>query len=259
MILRGTVFSQVLEMDTIITVVAPTKLKAGGNHKVVYLLHGLCGDANNWVDFTRLPAYANEHDFIFILPSVGRSFYTDMKFGPKYFSYVVDELPKFAQTLFNISAKPEDTILMGGSMGGYGALKAALARPEQYGVCCAFSSGSLFMAEWLEDIRKDKPKAKNFYGRMIDDLEAMYGENLSCGDSDDLLDAAKRVSGHSIKPRIYMSCGKEDYLLELNQRFAQEMEKLDYHYTYEEISGTHDWEFFDRALKRALEWISSNQ
>ena len=148
---------------------------------------------------------------------------------------------------------------MGGSMGGYGALKAALARPEQYGVCCAFSSGSLFMAEWLEEIRKDKPKAKNFYGRMIDDLEAMYGENLSCGDSDDLLDAAKRVSGHSIKPRIYMSCGKEDYLLELNQRFAQEMEKLDYHYTYEEISGTHDWEFFDRALKRALEWISSNQ
>ena len=48
-------------------------------------------------------------------------------------------------------------------------------------------------------------------------------------------------------------------MLELNQRFAKEMEQLDYQYTYEEIRGAHDWEFFDRALKRALEWISSNQ
>ena len=47
-----------------------------------------------------------------------------------------------------------------------------------------------------------------------------------------------------------------DFLVEV---IAKEMEKLDYHYTYEEISGPHDWEFFDRAQKRALEWISSNQ
>lgn len=256
MIFRGNVFSKELEMDTAVAVVAPSNLKSGGNHKVIYLLHGICGDAQSWVDYTRLPVYANEHDFIFIMPSAGRSFYTDMQFGQRYLSYVVDELPKTCESLFNISSVPEDTIIMGGSMGGYGALKAAFARPEQYGICCALSSGSLFMKDWLDDVRKDKKKAREFYGQMITDLEAMFGEDLICKDEDDLLIMAKKSEKSLLKPEIYMSCGTEDYLLDLNRQFAKEMKKLDYQYTYEEISGAHDWYFFDQALKRALEWIT---
>lgn len=256
MIFRGNIFSKELEMDTAVAVVAPSNLKSGGNHKVVYLLHGICGDAQSWVDYTRLPVYANEHDFIFIMPSAGRSFYTDMQFGQRYLSYLVDELPKICESLFNISSAPEDTIIMGGSMGGYGALKAAFARPEQYGICCALSSGSLFMKDWLDDVRKDKEKAREFYGQMITDLEAMFGDNLICKDEDDLLIMAKKSEKSPLKPQIYMSCGTEDYLLDLNRQFAEEMKKLDYPYIYEEISGAHDWYFFDQALKRALEWIT---
>lgn len=76
-------------------------------------------------------------------------------------------------------------------MGGYGALKAAFARPEQYGICCALFSGSLFMKDWLDDVRKDKKKAREFYGRMITDLEAMFVEDLACKDENDLLSMAK--------------------------------------------------------------------
>jgi len=256
MIFRGQLFSKMLEMDTPVTIVAPTNLKKKEGQKIVYLLHGICGDANSWVDYTRLPVYANEHEFIFVLPSAGRSFYTDMRFGQKYFSYVVDELPEICENLLRISTVPEDTIIIGGSMGGYGALKAAFARPEKFGYCCALASGSLFMKEWLEEVQSDKAKARGFYGQMISDLEGMFGSDLAFKEEDDLLAMARKAEKSPIKPKIYMSCGSQDYLLGLNQRFAEEIKKLSYDYTYEEFKGVHDWYFFDKALKKSLEWVS---
>lgn len=257
MIFRGTVFSAVMEMDTQVTVVAPARLPKNRPHKVVYLLHGLCGDANSWVDYTRLPLYANEYDFVFILPSVGRSFYTDMKFGEKYFSYVVDELPDLCRKLFNISPEPEDTMIVGGSMGGYGALKAAFTKPNQYGVCCALASGSLFMADWLDEIRKDRTKAERFYGKLVHDMEMIFGEDLYFDREEELLHLAKKASKGEKKPQIYMSCGTGDYLLKLNRQFAEEMKKLEFSYVYEELEGQHDWYFFDKALQKSLQWIAN--
>src|SRR5699024_6429631 len=68
MILRGHIFSQVLEMDTGLTIVAADKFLPHGPHKVVYLLHGLCGNSESWADYTMLPAYADKYDALFVLP-----------------------------------------------------------------------------------------------------------------------------------------------------------------------------------------------
>ena len=94
MILRGTVFSNILGKDTGITIVTPGNLQEGGPYKVAYLLHGLCGDSAPWVDDSMLPVYAREGRTIFILPDAARSFYSDMRHGPRYFTYLVEELPQ---------------------------------------------------------------------------------------------------------------------------------------------------------------------
>jgi S-formylglutathione hydrolase FrmB len=125
MILRGNVFSKILEMDTGITIVTPNDFKMDGTYKVVYLLHGACGNNGTWADYSMLPVYANHGKTIYVLPEVARSFYTDMKYGFKYFSYITEELPNICKTVFNISADREDTAIIGGSMGGYGALNCA--------------------------------------------------------------------------------------------------------------------------------------
>ena len=72
-----------------------------------------------------------------------------MKYGLKYFSYITEELFKICKNIFNISSKREDTAIMGASMGGYGALKCALSKPEQYGFCGAFSPAFLFLKDYL--------------------------------------------------------------------------------------------------------------
>ena len=105
MILRGTVFSNILGKDTGITIVTPGNLQEGGPYKVAYLLHGLCGDSATWVDDSMLPVYAREGRTIFILPDAARSFYSDMRHGPRYFTYLVEELPQLCKAVFQISAR----------------------------------------------------------------------------------------------------------------------------------------------------------
>ncbi|MGG7079589.1 alpha/beta hydrolase [Clostridium sardiniense] len=261
MILRGNVFSKILGMDTGITVIVPNKFKESDKYKVAYLLHGLCGDNGSWADNTMLPVYANNYNTIFIMPEVARSFYTDMKYGQKFFSYVTEELPEICKRVFNISNKREDTVIIGGSMGGYGALKCALSEPEKYGYCCAFSSACLFLKEYL-DIQRESGKTEEFrsmYGeQLITDFLSAFGPELEWNPKDEILELAKSVSVQEIKPKIYLACGTEDYLRDYNIRFCNEIEKINLNFTYEEWEGIHDWYFFDEALKKSLQICFGN-
>ena len=205
MILRGSVSSKVLKMDTGITIVAPNDFQTGHPYQVAYLLHGLYGNNSNWADNTMLPVYANDYPVIFIMPEVARSLYTDMRYGLKYFTYITDELPDICKSIFNISADRADTAVIGGSMGGYGALKCALSRPEQYGICCAFSSAFLFLKEYL-DRQRENGTAKEFkatYGeQLIIDFNAAFGDDLKWSPQDEILELAKMANKQSVKPRI---------------------------------------------------------
>ena len=172
MILRGNIYSSFLKMDTGITILSPNAVEESGAYKVVYLLHGLYGDHESWVNNTMLPVYANDYDAVFVMPEAGRSYYTDMKYGYPYFSYLTEELPKIVKSIFNISSKREDTIVIGGSMGGYGALKCALNYPWKYGVCCALSAACLFLGESLE-------KANQSGVLDCNDFKIIFGDTLT--------------------------------------------------------------------------------
>jgi putative tributyrin esterase len=255
MILRGTFFSKTLEMETAISVLVPNRSLGAKPSKVVYLLHGLCGRSGDWLDYTMLPAYAEEYDAAFIMPEVARSFYTDMAFGQDYFSYIVDELPLVSRNVFNVSPRREDTLVVGASMGGYGALKCALSRPEQYGYCAAFSSACLFLKEGLDRQRAEgetEAFRKRYGDRIINDFQSIFGVGLEWKPEYEILELAKGIADLEKKPEIYVTCGTEDPFHADNKRFEAEMGKMPYVFSYREWPGIHDWRFFDRALERAL-------
>ena len=257
MILKGSVFSKTLGMETSITVVTPNEFEANKPYKVAYLLHGLCGNSGDWAYYTMLPVYANDYNIIFIMPEVARSFYSNMKYGLNYFSYVAEELPVICKSIFNISAKREDTAVIGGSMGGYGALKCALSKPELYGHCCTFSAPCLFLKDFLDHPRTEAEveELKKFYGQqLINDFRAIFGEKLEWNPNDDILALAAKANAHEAKPRIYAACGLEDYMYGDNARFRDEMKKFDFDFTYEEWHGNHDWYFFNEALRKSLKF-----
>ena len=254
MILRGSVYSKVLRMDTGLTVVAPDK--GPGPYRAAYLLHGLCGNHESWSTYTMLPAFASRYGMLFAMPEVGRSFYLDGQHGPRAFTYVMDELPELVQRYFHVQSDPKQSALIGGSMGGYGALKCALMRPEQYGTCIAISPACLFLGEALEAAKAGAPSP------YVDEFMGLLGPELELRPQDDLAFLAKRAADAALPrccareaelPGIYLSCGAEDPLLPECRRFQSLLEELGIPLRYEELAGGHDWPFFRRALERSLQ------
>ncbi len=262
MILKGSFLSNSLSMETGLTVILPDNPKGAQPSKVVYLLHGLLGSSGDWLNYTMLPVYAAEHGVAVIMPEVARSFYADMKYGLNYFTYIVDELPKVVRSAFNLSPTRESTAIIGGSMGGYGAMKACLARPENYKYCCAFSSPCLFLKEFLSHKRTpaEIEELKHSYGRqLITDFEAIFGENLEWRADCDLLHLAANMDKSAFMPKLYLSCGTEDYYHSDNLRFAEKIQSLGFDTTFEARHGSHDWYFFDSALRRSLDFCFSGK
>jgi len=95
--------------------------------KTLWLLHGLSDDYSAWMRYTSVERYAEQHEIAVVMPCVDRSWYTDTAYGKKYFTFITEELPqKIAYYFKGYSKAREDNIIMGLSMGGYGALKNAL-------------------------------------------------------------------------------------------------------------------------------------
>jgi S-formylglutathione hydrolase FrmB len=213
--------------------------------KCLYLLHGAFADASSWSLYTRVEAYADQHGLAVIMPNVGNSFYADLMHGAAYWSFVSEELPRFVQSVFPISDKREDNFVAGLSMGGYGAFKLALNQPDRFAAGISLS-GVLDIITAM----------KNPIHPLFDVNEYFGGPDQLEGSSNDLfaqLLALKRL-GVSI-PRLYMACGTEDRLYDMNTRFRDLAAENSIPLTYEDGPGGHTWEFWDAYISRALDWL----
>jgi len=255
MILRGYYNSEILHTSINIQFIIPDK--GAGPYKVIYLLHGMHGNQGTWNDYTMLPYFSKEYDAIFVIPEVGRSFYCNQKFGRKFLSFTGDELPKISRKIFNISNRREDTAVMGCSMGGYGSLKLALSKPEQYGFCGSISAACIYLKPMLDGLRVDADsyrKTGEEAEEILNDLYCIFGNDLEYRSNDDVSALIKNFPSGKPMPKFYITCGTEDDLREENLKLRDDMKNASLDFTYEEWSGGHEWYFFSEALKKTLEF-----
>ena len=211
--------------------------------KILYLLHGLSDDVTAWVRNTRICSYAEERGYIVIMPEVQRSFYSDMKYGSDYFTYVSEELPQICEEMFNIKHVRERTFVAGLSMGGYGAVKCGLSRPDFYAACAGFS-GAL-------DVNVVKVANE---GGWYNEMNAVFGEGGEIPDNADLFKLADKMAKlpKNEQARILVTCGDEDFLIEANRKFDRHVRDLPVDYEYREWAGVHNWKFWEECLPVAF-------
>ncbi len=215
------------------------------SYKTLYLLHGGVEDAHSWLAYTNIEKYADKYKLAVVLPSVGNSFYTDLVHGPAYWTFVSEELPRFVQSVFPLSDKREDNFVAGLSMGGYGAFKMALNHPARYAAAISLS-GALDIVHVLTN-----PK-------MIRNTLEDYFENLDAvqGTYNDLFAQARKLKAAGAKiPRLYMACGVDDFIYEVNQKYLKFLNDEKIPVTYEEGPGAHEWNFWDKYLERSINWL----
>lgn len=249
---NGAIFSKVLQLETGICVVVPqsrTQAPTGEKRKVLYLLHGYSDGYTSWLYKSNIAEYVQTRNIAVVMPEVHHSFYTDMKYGMQYFTYITQELPEICADLFPISKRREDTFVAGLSMGGYGAMKCALSYPNRYAGVAALS-GALDMQRILE------ANLNGQRGRSGQEMMAFWGSDKA-DKSADLYYLADKTAKKKAdrRPKIYMACGKQDFLVEANREFSKKLESLDYDLLYEEWDGVHNWNFWDTAIQKALDHL----
>ena len=218
-------------------------------YPVLYLLHGLTGHYNNWIEHTHLAAYAAAYDFIIVMPEGNNGWYTDSGSvpGDKYESYILQELIPDVEKRFRASSEREGRAIGGLSMGGYGALKFAVKHPEMF-VFAASLSGALDAASWIEADLKGFP----FIWRT---LQPVYGAaNSETRAANDLSKLYRELSPTRIAalPYIYLDCGTEDPLLGSSRSFVDILMKQKIPHEYRQLPGTHAWPYWDAQLQEIM-------
>jgi S-formylglutathione hydrolase FrmB len=223
--------------------------RARDEYPTLYLLHGLSDDHTIWTRRTSIERYAAERNLAVVMPAVARSFYQDMASGPKYWTFLSEELPALCQHYFPLSAAREDTFAAGLSMGGYGALRLGLARPDRFAAVASLS-GALDLARRLREV--DKPSSR--LNRT--EWTGIFGTELKTpADADLWLLASKIASSPGPRPALYLACGTEDELLADTRTFREHLEAVGLPVTYGESPGAHEWGYWDAQIQRVLEWL----
>lgn len=218
-------------------------------YPVLYLLHGLTGHYNNWIERTRLAEYATAYDFIIVMPEGNNGWYTDSASVPtdKYESYIMQELIPDVEQRFRASSARDGRAIAGLSMGGYGALKFGVKHPEKF-VFVASLSGALGAASWTETGLKGAELiwrtlqpiygAENSETRAANDIGKLYGELPA--------DCVAAL------PYVYLDCGTEDPLLESNRGFVAILMKQKIPHEYRQLPGNHSWKYWDAQVQEVL-------
>jgi S-formylglutathione hydrolase FrmB len=251
-LLRCDFVSEVLKMDTSMTVILPQDLSTPYSPEptpidtappVLYLLHGLGDDSTAWFRQTAIERYVKPFGLAVVMPQVGRSFYADQVHGQPYWTFLSQELPELVASMFHVSQRREDTFLAGLSMGGFGAMKWALLDPGRFAAVASIS-GVLDSAQ----VRRNREPHREAV------MHAAFGDGDIDGTDNDVRHLLRQAAGRGADlPQINLFCGEDDGLFDANLRFTELAAELDVPLAAEFWAGGHEWSFFDEGLRRALD------
>ena len=240
--------SKELKKETQVNIIIPNASETDKPFKTLWLLHGLHGNHTSWMRNSSIERYARKYNLAVVMPDVARSWYTNTAYGVNYLNFVAKELPEICYNTFKgMSEKREDNIVAGLSMGGYGALKVALNYPDEYGACISLS-GSLDITR--KGRTYDLEEWKGIFGYGIESALELEGTEH---DLFALVERNKKAD--KLFPNIYMWCGTEDPLINVNNMFDQTLTKLNIPHEFKFSEGDHSWIWWDLHIQHALKWL----
>ena len=237
--------SQTLKMPVEAEVLIPQPgykdLTQKDQFKVIILLHGANNDRMEWLLKSQIMDMVRALPVLVFMPSGKNSFYINTWNSYRYMDYIAEEIPQLIRTYFRVSEKKEDWLLAGESMGGYGAAVCGLSHPDTFGNIGVFS-GALS----VKDIQKDLPgiRMTNLFGSQFE-----YADRCE-NDPFQLIDHVMEEK----RPRMFVCCGEEDSLFEVNRKFYERIRDRYDTTAYWGVGG-HEFVYWNERLKDLFKWF----
>ncbi|MDE7011306.1 MAG: esterase family protein [Oscillospiraceae bacterium] len=225
---------------------------ARGSFPTLYLLHGVTGNYTDWVSRTNIQRWAEAKGLAVVMPSGDNGFYVD---HPGLHNccgtFIGQELVEITRKMFPLSRCREDTFIAGLSMGGYGAVRNGLKYHETFSHIAGLSTANV--VEGIEARTNDDA----YFLNRRDFAESIFGDLSKVKDSDKSLRwlAERLAEAGAAMPRIYLACGTEDTLLGDSRALRDCLRKTGADVTYEEGPGGHEWDFWERHIRRVIDWL----
>jgi S-formylglutathione hydrolase FrmB len=231
--------SAAMQQSFAATVVLPDPYLRGNGaerYPVVYVLHGSGGDYTDWTANTQIGKLADRYHVILVMPDGGHeSWYIDSPFDPRsrYETYVGKEVVAYVDAHFRTIATKRARAITGLSMGGFGALRIAMDRPDTFG-----AAGSISGAV---DPRtcEDEPGIAHIFGDPT--------RHATFWNSKALVESAQRFENAHIA--LTIDCGVSDAFVESNRTLHERLVELGVPHDYAERPGGHTWTYWANAIQ----------
>ena len=235
--------------------------KAVGKLPVVYLLHGRDSSAAEWLrlghvaeTLDRLVAARRIPPLMVVLPDMGNGWHVD---GPAMAAEtaIVRDLAVDVERNFDARRDREGRAIAGNSMGGFGAVRIALAHPERY-VAAASMSGAF----WTR-IRPDTQIDETMAARLARVFSGAFGEPFDPRFfvARDPEQTARRLAVDAPRPALYLTASRGDRF-----RLAEEQDVMELRLkaaglavTSAVTEGDHDWGTWAAVFADVLEFLAA--
>jgi S-formylglutathione hydrolase FrmB len=238
------VYSKAMHKETRCVVIVP-KGAESNTLPVLYLLHGLGGDHQSWLQIKpELPRLADELQMLIVCPNGGdRSWYLDSPIDSsfRYETYMIQELIPYIDSHFRTVKTREGRAIAGLSMGGHGSLYLAIRHLEVFGAACS-TSGSV-------DLLK-----KTFSWKY---KEMILGDTVCC--KKNWLDHSVIEMAEQLKPgqlSVHLDCGTEDDLYIPNRKLHEKWRASGVEHQYVEGPGKHDAAYWNKSIDPILLFVN---
>ena len=251
---RLTMLSEKLNGNIDISVFLPNKKRQGGGggfrkipkasvnkdevYQVLYLIHGGGDDYTAWPLDAMVQRACDAAELVVIMPTIIDL--AGIRKDIDTVGFVTEELPEAMSFMFPISRRRQDTFIAGLSYGGYFSYRCAMTHPELYACVGSFSSP----LDVAADVRRHHVGDPAF---VKDSIEGT-GRDLF------YLTSKLKEEGKEI-PKTFQTVGTEDFTWDFNVTARDHFVKLGMDHTFIQRPGTHNFEFWDGALKDYLEWL----
>ncbi|WP_242236757.1 alpha/beta hydrolase [Streptococcus acidominimus] len=244
-----TYYSSVMDLDLSVQVLYPDKGRVDNpddtDIPVLYLLHGMGGRDTTWLRLTALERLVRKTNLIVVMPDTHNGWYVNTQYGYPYFDALAIELPDVLKRFFpNMTDKRDKTFIAGLSMGGYGAMRLALATNRFSHV--ASLSGALSFKDF--DPRKESLGNLAYW-------TGTFGEMTDWESPENPYSLINLAQKADKKTKMYIWCGEQDFLLAANHFAAQSFKDLGYEVDYQTAPGKHEWYYWDKQLEVLLSWL----
>lgn len=223
--------------------------------RVVWGLHCAMDDGDLFFNKLNLGYLVDKLGFAFIAPSLWNFYFINSRYE-RQADFLHNEFFPTLQSLLPLSRERKNNMLLGISMGAFGAAHWALSNPESFGAS-AMISGSFDASIPVNPLAKKNRELRPLVKLFSDRLEPLlmkdeYGNISLDADIRPLYDKAAEKGA----PKFGLWYGEDDYLCLIENRdFIANCRSRGI--SVEEFCspGSHNIEFWQKAVDEAVHWL----